>query len=380
MGAYMKSICLLMGLAACILLTGCEKPPVLIGFSGPLTGSYADLGVHGRNGAQLALEEINAQGGIAGRRLEMISRDDKGTAKGAIQADRELIEAKVVAIIGHMTSSQTLAAMPLIEEAEMVLFSPTTSTPELSGIKDFFFRIQPTTDTAATALARYAAQNMDLKRIASVSDMNNRAFAQPFHDAFSEEFTTHGKSIVLEKTISSPERPDWDALADELAEAAPDALLVVLSARDAAALTQAMHARQAVLPLLSANWAMTEELLTAGGRTVETMIFSGHAFSDKPTPKYEKFLENYHKRYGHWPSFAADYAYDTMGILGKALQKTGGRKKGLPEALLETRNYPGLRWPISIDAYGDVVSSIFITEVKDGQFRILRTILMEPKP
>ncbi|TYT75705.1 ABC transporter substrate-binding protein [Desulfobotulus mexicanus] len=380
MGPYTKKLSLLISLCAFTLLWGCEKPPVLIGFSGPLTGSYADLGIHGRNGAQLALEEINAQGGIAGRRLEMISRDDKGTAEGAIQADRELIEAKVTAIIGHMTSSQTLAAMPLIEEAEMVLFSPTTSTPELSGIKDFFFRIQPTTDTAATALARYAAMDMDLKRIGSVWDKNNKAFSLPFHNAFSKEFSTHERRIVLEKNIFSPDRPNWDALAEELAEAELDALLVVLSARDAAALTQAMQTRNAVLPLLSANWAMTEELLTAGGRTVETMIFAGHAFSENPTSMYEKFLENYHKRYGQWPSFAAEYAYDTMHILGKALQKTGGQRKGLPEALVATENYPGLRWPISIDAYGDVVSSIFITEVKDGQFRILSTIPMESMP
>ncbi|MCW7753077.1 ABC transporter substrate-binding protein [Desulfobotulus sp. H1] len=379
-----KSPILLLGFIALVagtfLISSCEKKPLVIGFAGPLTGPYADMGVHGRNGAHLALEEINARGGIAGRRLVLLSRDDFGTDEGAFLACEGLIQAGVTAILGHMTSSQSMAALPAAQQASMVLLSPTTSTPELSGIDDMFFRVQPTTDTAARALAAYAAQERQLLHIGTVRDLNNRGFADPFHQAFSEIFQRYGGKISPELTLYSTGAPNWDSLAAQLGEEGFDALLVILAARDAAALAQALHARGIRFPLLSSNWAMTEELFTAGGRTVETIIFAGHTFSEKQSPQYQQFLKNYSKRYGHWPSFAAEYAYDAMRVLAEALERTGGKNRGLPAALLQTQNFAGLHWPISIDPYGDVRSPIYITEVQGGRFRLIRTIHTEQTP
>lgn len=111
-------------------LSGCAyRSPIRVGFAGELTGRQADLGVHGRNGAQLAVEAINAAGGVAGRPIELLVRDDRGTSEGAQAADRELISEGVVAIIGHMTSAQTVAGRLVTELAKMVLFSPAASTP-----------------------------------------------------------------------------------------------------------------------------------------------------------------------------------------------------------------------------------------------------------
>lgn len=126
------------GIVLAFLLTffqaGCSKPePILIGFSGQLSGAYADLGIKGRDGVSLAVEKINASGGIYGRPVKLLIRDDKGTPDGARTADRELIDAGVVAIIGHMTSSQAMAAMEVIETAGVVLISPTATTEELTG-------------------------------------------------------------------------------------------------------------------------------------------------------------------------------------------------------------------------------------------------------
>ena len=367
------------GLAS-LLLCACEKPPIRIGFSGTLTGPYADLGVHGRNGVQLALEEINQKGGVAGRRLELVIRDDKGSSDGAIQADRELIQAKVAAIIGHMTSAQSVAALPLIQQAEMVLLSPTTSTPELSGIKDFFFRVQPATDKVAMALARHAVLEKGFLHLGTVRDLRNKAFSEPFHHFFMKEFQALCGTLHLEKTISPAETPDWEGLARELSQIKPQALLVILSARDAAALAQTLHARNLSLPLLSSNWAMTEDLLTAGGKTVETVIFAAHTFRENPSPQYQMFLQRYFDRFGHLPSFAAEYAYDAMHILALALEKTRGKREGLPQALTHTQDYPGLHWPISLDAFGDTLSPIYILEVQEGRFESIRQILLEPAP
>jgi len=146
-----------------LLLFSCEKKEILIGFSGQLTGINSDLGIQGRNGVILALEEINSSGGIAGKKIKLIIKDDQGTPKGAIKADKELIKQNVVAIIGHMTSDQTMAALPILEKSNTVLLSPTTSTPLLSNKKDLFFRIQGSSDFSAKALGEFAKNNFNLK-------------------------------------------------------------------------------------------------------------------------------------------------------------------------------------------------------------------------
>lgn len=361
-------------------LAACDPPPIRVGFSGTLMGSYADLGVHGRNGTQLALEEINGMGGIGGRRLELLVKDDKGTPEGALQADRELIQAGVVAIIGHMTSTQTLAALPLINEAGVVLLSPTTSSPELSGLKDFFFRVQPAADGPARALARYAVQEKKFKRLGTVRDLNNRGYTDPFHTFFVRELEAQGGTLVMEQTLTSPDATDWQALGAEIAKTKIDALLVILSARDAATLAQTLHAAKISLPLLSSHWAMTEDLLTAGGKTVETIIFAAHSFRENPSPRYRLFLDRYFERFGHLPSFAAEYAFDAMHILALALEQTGGKQEGLKEALVRIRNFPGLHYPISLNAFGDTLSPVHILEVQKGQFEPVLHMLLEAMP
>jgi branched-chain amino acid transport system substrate-binding protein len=354
------------------VLVGCDRSTLPVGFAGPLTGPYSDLGVHGRNGAQLAAEEIDAAGGVAGRRLELRVRDDFGTDEGAIQADAELIRAGVRAIVGHMTSSQSVAAMPQMEAAGMVLLSPTASTPELSGIRDHFFRVQPSTDAAAEALARYAVRDLGLTRMAVVMDMGNPAYAEPFHRHFARTFAALGGSLDPPAILDSRDVPDWEVVALALAERDREGVLVVLSARDLAALAQALSARGLNARLFSSGWAMTEDLLQMGGRTVENIVFSGHTFQDMETPALRAFRERYRARFGHAPSFAAAYAYDALRVLARALERTRGRRAGLPEALTGIRDFPGLHWPISIDEYGDTRSPMFITAVRDGRFVALR--------
>jgi branched-chain amino acid transport system substrate-binding protein len=126
-------------IAACIrtiFQVGCSKPePIMIGFSGQLSGAYADLGIKGRDGVLLAVEKINAADGIAGRPIKLLARDDMGTPEGARVADKELIDAGTVAIIGHMTCRQTIAAMEIIKKAGVMLISPTISIEKLAVIE-----------------------------------------------------------------------------------------------------------------------------------------------------------------------------------------------------------------------------------------------------
>ena len=131
-----KRWCWLAGLA--LMLGACgPKEPVRIGFIGELTGNSADLGEAGRNGAMLAIETINLAGGINGQRVELLARDTGSTPESATRSADELLDAKVVAVIGPMTSGMTKAILPAHEAAKVVLISPTATAISLSGQNDY---------------------------------------------------------------------------------------------------------------------------------------------------------------------------------------------------------------------------------------------------
>ena len=159
---------------------GCEKKenPIKVGFVGGLTGRLSDLGTTGRNGVILAVEEINSRGGINGRPVELITKDDQQNPEVALRVDRELVDEGVVAIIGHMTSSMSMVAMPFVNKRKVLMISPTTSTNKATGIDDYFIRMMPPNKSETDHLARHAFKVMGLKKMAAIYDLSNRAYTE----------------------------------------------------------------------------------------------------------------------------------------------------------------------------------------------------------
>jgi len=355
-------------LSLILLLPGCiGDDPVLLGFSGQLTGDHADLGVQGRNGATLAVEDINARGGVAGRPLKLLASDDGDTPQTAVVADRALIKAGVVAIIGHMTSSQTLAALPAAAVAGVVMISPTTATPELSGKKDNFFRVIPANEAWGFALGAYAARRK-LDRVCLAGDSDNASYVDSFNAAFERAFVRAGGVIVCRFPFASKAVADWGALLDQAKAGGAQAIVVTASAWDVAALAQTMAVRNDHLLLLCPTWPYTREILSIGGRSVDGIIFAASYTEDNDRPQFQDFRRRYKERFGGPANFAAAYAYEAVSVLAAALERTGGRAEGLADALVAVGEQPGVSSPFALDASGDVARDTFLVTIKDGRF------------
>ncbi len=358
----------------------CTPSPITVGFAGPLTGPYSDLGVQGRNGAQLAVERVDAEGGIAGRELELMAVDDEGTEDGARRVADELVNADVTAVIGHMTSDQTVAALPIMNEAETVLISPTTSTPLLDGRENMLFRPHASTDRAAMVLGRYAAQDGSCESLAIVRDTDNEAYSDPFHRFFKQEYTAFGGDVVLDLSVASRQSPDWRSVVGRIADANPQGVFLILSARDSAQFIQALRASEYQPAVFSSEWAMTGDFVRAGGRAVDGTTLVTTAFLNNPTSRYQEFRRRYRERFGTEASFAAERSYNSVTVLAEALRHTGGNADGLPKALVAVEDLPGLLGPITLDEYGDAVSSVHVIRVEDGEFVELEEIPVEELP
>lgn len=360
---------LTIGIAAALLR---PSPPILVGFSGPLTGVNSDLGVQGRNGAQLAIEHINAQGGIAGRQLELLSSDDGPTAESARETDAALLRKGVVAIIGHMTSNQALAGLPVVEQHGAVMISPTASTPLLTGKRDGFFRLMPDNDSWANATADYALAQ-GLKTVSVIYETTNQAFAGSFVDGFALRFEAGGGSLQQRVPFTSSQRDTLESAAIRALATNPDAIVLAASARDTAALAQFIDVHDTPRPvLLSSSWAYTREIFLAGGKAVEGIVFSISYVPDDNREGYLAFRKAYTERFGWEPNFAAAFAYEGVHVLAAALTRTGGKPQGLREALAQGYPVQGISESITLDQYGDVQRQPYIVTIRNGEFVTIR--------
>lgn len=348
-----------------------EPATVRIGFAGQLEGLTSDLGVQGRNGAQLAVEHLNAAGGVAGRRLELVAEHDGSTPETARAAVTRLLARNVQAGVGHMTSGQTVAALPLWEAAGVPLISPTTSTPALEGKEDGFFRVIPANTAWAEALAAHA-RSSGLREMAVVRETANAPFSAPFAEAFVARFRELGGTVAVDLPYATADRQEFAQALRHARQSAASGVLLVCPARDVAMAAQAFH-RDGFFPALySSSWGYTRELMLAGGSDVEGIVFAHAYAADLDDESFRNFHAAYAARFGWMPNFAAAFAYEAVMVLGDALARAGGDPARLHATLPEVRNLTSVLGPISLDRYGDVHRRSFILTIRDGEFTTLQ--------
>jgi branched-chain amino acid transport system substrate-binding protein len=353
-----------------LLVWGCSRQePLKVGFVGGLTGRLSDLGTAGRDGVLLAVEEVNRAGGIHGRTITLIVKDDKHNPEEAKKVDRELINEGVVAIIGHMTSAMTVAVMPIINEKRILMIAPTVSSDELSGIDDYFLRVIAPSTQEAVRLAQVAYHNHGSRKLFAVFDESNRSYSLRFAESFGREFERLGGSIVKAEAFASG--PDWRPaeIAQSILASKPNGALMVAGAGDAAMLCQQLRKLGYHGPIFSGGWAMTDEFLRTGGPAVEGVVFS-HVFDqNNQSPSYLRFKQEYVQRYGREPDFAATYAFQTARVLFEAMTKVDvPESQKLKDTILGQGSFHGVQGGFVIDPYGDAQVKRFIVSVHEGRF------------
>ncbi len=360
-----------------IWVVGCvSKAPITVGFVAELTGKRGQLGVDARDGAQLAVDVLNEQGGINGRPIQLLVRDDKGDPETAQQVDAALVEQGVVAIIGHTTSGQAAAVYDQINAAQVVLLSPGASSEQFSGQADYFFRALPTTDLMGEALAWHIYHNRNVRHLVCVYDESNRAYGEFLWQAIKVKFEALGGEAGQLFTFM-PDETALDALMQQVQAAAPEGVVFIASPVDTALMVQYGHQQGLEARLFSSPWAQSDALLEKGGQAVEGLEMIAGYTPQIPYPPSQRFAEQFEARYGRQPTLLASNGYEAALVLAYALKQTQGRAQGLPEALVTVKDLEGAYSPISLDEYGDVKRDVYIAMVKDRAFEIVDIISPE---
>ncbi len=350
-------------LAATLLLAGCQREPIPVGGLFGLSGRHYDLGVSGRNGAILAVEELNAAGGIGGRRVELLVRDDAQDPETTRRAVRELSDRGVVAIVGPMTSAMAEAVVPLANELRVLLVSPTVSAARFRGIDDWLVMLFPSTSQSAAVLARRIQGPDGFRRLVVIHDLSNRAFSESWLEAM-RSLLAPGGATVEDVPFTSGQGPAHGAVAEQALAHGPDGVLVVANALDAASICQQLRKRSATVRLYGTDWGFTQDVVTQGGQPVEGAVFTSKIDVEGGAPGVVRFRDAYRSRFSRPPDFAAAFPYEAVQLLADGLRRDATRE-GLRQAVLRVGEFPGLQGAVRVDARGDVDRTQHLMTVRD---------------
>lgn len=355
-------------LAMCV--SHCSDPaPIRLGFVGGLSGSVSDLGGSARNGMLLAIEETNAQGGIHGRVIEVIIKDDKQDRTRVRKAVKELVKQKVEAIIGPVTSEMAMASVDLANAAKILMMGVTVTSSELSGKDDFFLRILSATSVHTAATAEHILRQLKIDNFSAIIDLKNASYSKSWINEFSRHFKSMGgreNNIFGFDTSSHEQFPEIakNVLADR-----PGIILLVTNAVDSALLAKLIRTENPEAILGTSEWAGTERLVELGGIHVEQAIVPQFIDRASKEPAYLSFREKFVARFSQEPGFPGLVAYNATNVVLTGL-KAKSSSKSLRDTLLETGTFSAIQGPVVFDEFGDGSTRSYITQIENGRFSL----------
>ena len=366
--AWLAALWLMVVLGGGLVLLSCSpKEPVRLGFLGGLSGRFSDLGIDGRDGALLAVEMRNKTGGLKGQSIELIVRDDQQNPEVASLAMSQLIDLKVSAVIGQMTSSMATVVVPQANSARVVLLSPTVTASSFSALDDYLFRILAATSQFAKTSADDHFQRLGLRRVAVIADQRNAVYTDSWFNDYRAAFVARGGKVVKSIRFSSGPNTLFADLARQLVDAQADGVLILANSVDAAMLIQHVRRLDASIAIATSEWAATERLIELGGQAVEGIAVAQFIDRQSTQPGYVKFRQDFTDRFGREPGFAGLTAFEATNVVLDALAQQLP-EQSLKDVLLARKRFPGVQGPVVFDDYGDTTRETYRATVAGGLF------------
>jgi branched-chain amino acid transport system substrate-binding protein len=348
-------------------LAGCSKT-VPVGAVVSETGAAASYGGKVKKGLNLALEEINASGGLNGKALELVYRDDATNQEVGRQVTQELIDVVGVgAIIGAVSSSVTLAIAPICESEKIILLSPTASTPDITQAGYYIFRTYPSDILEGTAMANFA-RDLGVERMAIFAVDNE--FGRGLKDVFAGEFESRFRKIVKNVDFPEGQATDLSAEFDALKEEQPDGIYIVAYVEDVAAIVQQIREAGLEAVILTTSSVSDGDLVDLVGTAAENIVFPrGSTFdSDSDKPEVRQFVDAYREKYGEDPDDFAAHGYDAMKVLLEGMQKgKSTHPDNIKVGLLAVSDYDGPSGRVAFDEHGDIIQYPRLFVIRQGR-------------
>jgi branched-chain amino acid transport system substrate-binding protein len=362
-------------LALCLILSACNPSagPIRIGLAGALSDP---VGLPMKRAAELAVEQINATGGIKGRPIELVERDDYADPDSAVFVATDLYEAGVSAVIGHLFSSTTLAAAPVYNGGSepVAAISPSSSSPDVTTVGDYTFRICPSDLAHGAALARWVHDTLRLERGALL--YLNDQYGRGVRQMFVREFTRRG-GVLLANDPYLGDIPKVGPYLDRLAKIGGAQFLVIAGNRgDGEEILRQARQRGLRMPVLGGDGL---EGIEQAGAVADGVYLSSAYLPTIATPANRAFLQAYRKKFPSTglPNQPAAATYDAVYLLRDVIMRAGPDREAVRRELAQVGTgapvFRGVTGDVAFDSRGDVPNqTVYIGVVHDGTVNLAK--------
>lgn len=370
----MRAVVALAAASAVVLAGACRQPPreIPVGAFLALSGAESTSGSEMREGIELALDELNAAGGIEGRKVRVIYEDDASRAEDAKEGVRRLVTRDgVVAVLGEVSSSRTLAGAEAASALGVPMITPSSTAIEVTRGRPWVFRTCFTDDQQGRVAARFVKRELHASK-AALLHAEGDPYAAGLSAVFREEAAALGISVVADETYPKG-TIDFRPRLAAIAEAHPDVVFVPSYQDDVVLI--ARQAAEKGIPgskLFGGDGWDSPRLLVGAGSELEGAHFTDHWAPDAPWPRSKEFVAAYRRKYKREPPSLAAQGYDGARVLFDAMRRAPDLgRESIRTAVSETVDFPGVTGPITIDAAHDATKPVVVVKVGDGAFRFV---------
>lgn len=340
---------------------------ILIGLTAPLTGDYAEYGGVFKNSSELAIEKINAAGGINGKKLRLVPMDSKADPKEAANIAQKFVsDPNVWAVIGDFTSTAALAGAPIYQKGGLVQLSPTSSHPDFTKQGTFIFRNIASQAVEGPAIADYLVKDLNKKKVAIVYIKNDWGLVA--HDFFMKKAKELGADIVTVEPYLPEQGKDFSAIITKIKEKNPELIYMGMMYTDGALFAQQVKKANMNVALCGTGALYAADLIKLGGPAVEGLYLTVSFYPENPAPQVQDFVKGYQAKFNKAPTQFAAQAYDAANLIIEALKKGATDRKTLRDNLAAIKDFPGVTGKTTFDENRDVNKTLSRMIVKDGKF------------
>ena len=378
---WKKKVCfLLAGVALAGLVAGCggdkkadDGNTIKIGANFELTGAVAVYGQSGFNGVELAVEEINAAGGVNGKKLELVKYDTKSEVSEATNGATKLItENKVKALIGPATSGAGVAAQQIATDNKIPMISPSGTAENVTVdnkgmVRKYIFRTPFIDSFQGIAMGKFASTSLKAKTAAIYLD-NSSDYAKGLAKYFEEEFVKSGGTVVTKEAYLQKDT-DFKSTLTKMKASNPDVIYVPGYYQEVSMIIKQARELGMNQPMLGGDgWDSPKLAEVAGAAALENTYMSNHYASGDSDPKLKAFEEKYQKKYGAKPEAFAALGYDSVYILVDAIKRAGGTDGDkVAEALAKAKDLDLVTGKFSFDEKHNPIKTAVIVAFKKGE-------------
>lgn len=375
-----SALSLALAFSTAFSLSGCGKTGdagnvIKIGSVAPLTGPQTHIGKDNENGARLAVDEINAKGlelGGKKMKLELFGEDDQAEPKTATIVAQKLVDAGVMAVIGHLNSGTTIPASKIYHDAGIPQISPSaTAVAYTAQGYNTAYRVMANDAQQGRALGQFAVNKMGAKKIAIIDDRT--AYGQGLADEFEKAATAAGGEIVAHE-FTNDHATDFNAILTSIKGKTPD--LLFFGGMDPQGGPMARQLKRLGLnaKLLGGDGMQNANFMKLAGADAEGVVASSPGLPIDSMPGGPEFRKRYEAKYGPIQLYAP-YAYDAVNVLVAAMKRANSSDPAKVLAELPKTELQGVSGPIKFDAKGDTTGgAVTLYEVKNGAWQVLETV------